>query len=253
LLGERLEFLEFGQFPRNIEPYLRRTAPFVCVGRTLRLGGVKRLKCNLALVLLMTVAFVRPAAATPITFTAVLDGLSESPPNVSPATGFATVTIDDVAHTMRVQVEFEDLLAPNTAAHIHVINGPGDSNTADTLGPVATSTPTFLNFPSGTTFGVYDFTFDMTLGSSYRAGFVTDSGGTAALAEHELFTAILSGRAYLNIHSTLYPGGEIRGFLTPASNVPEPGLLLLLGAGGLGFMRQRSKQRSRTRIVEPAA
>ena len=46
------------------------------------------------------------APAAPIIFNAFLDGPSESPANASPATGFTTVTIDPVAHTMRVQVAF---------------------------------------------------------------------------------------------------------------------------------------------------
>lgn len=179
------------------------------------------------------------AAATPIVFNAFLDGLSESPPNASPATGFTTVTIDPDAHTMRVEVMFQDLLAGNTAAHIHVINGPGDANTGDTLGPVATTTPTFTGFPTGATSGTFDSTFDMTLASSYRAGWVTDSGGTTAAAEAALFTGILDGRAYLNIHSSVFPGGEIRGFLRP---VPEPASMAVLGFGALGLALRRRRK-----------
>lgn len=81
---------------------------------------------------------------------------------------------------MRVQVTFADLVVGNTAAHIHVINGPGDTNTADTVGPIATTTETLPGFPTGATAGAYDFTFDMTLASSYRGGWITASGGTTA-------------------------------------------------------------------------
>jgi len=173
-----------------------------------------------------------PLAAIPITFVANLAGPFEEPPNASPGTGFAQVTIDSAAHTMRVVVDFAGLTAGNTASHIHVINGPGDSNFADTLGPVATTTPTFSGFPTGATSGSFDGTFDMTLASSYRSGWITDSGGTTALAEAALFSGITQGRAYLNIHTTNFPGGEIRGFLV---EVPEPGTLgmLCLGMAGL--------------------
>ncbi|HXR52938.1 MAG TPA: PEP-CTERM sorting domain-containing protein, partial [Steroidobacteraceae bacterium] len=113
-----------------------------------------------------------------------------------------------------------------------------DANTSDTLGPVTTTTPTFAGFPAGVA-GTYDQTFDMTQAGSYRAGFITDAGGISS-AEAALFSGIAQGRAYLNIHTINFAGGEIRGFLQP---VPEPATLLLMGAGMAGLVVIRRRRR----------
>jgi hypothetical protein len=78
------------------------------------------------------------------------------------------------------------------------------------------------------TSGTYDMTLDLTSSSSYNPAFVT-AEGSVATAEAALLAGIAAGDAYLNIHTTIYPGGEIRGFLEPAS-VPEPATFLLVGA-----------------------
>lgn len=150
-----------------------------------------------------------PAVAAVTSYTATLTGAAESPPNASPGTGFAQVDIDPVAHTMRVLVSFEGLLANVTNAHIH---GPTAVAGTGTAG-VATTTPTFPGFPAGVTAGIYDNTFDMTQASSFNASFITANGGTPALAEAALFAAIDAGKAYVNVHTTMFTGGEIRGFL----------------------------------------
>jgi hypothetical protein len=171
--------------------------------------------------------------ATPIVFTATLSGGAESPANSSPGTGFATVTFDTAAHTLRVEATFSGLLGNSTNSHIHAATSSPGSGTAG----VATMTPSFTGFPSGVTAGSYDHTFSTSVASSFNASYVTANGGTVAGAEAALFAAMDAGKAYLNIHSSQFAGGEIRGFL---QRVPEPatGLAALAGLGLIARRRR---------------
>lgn len=181
-----------------------------------------------------------PAAATVFAFEAILDGPSEAPPNASPGTGFARVVFDDVAQTMSVQAEFQDLIAITTAAHIH---GPTAAPGAGTAG-VMTSTPSFPLFPLGVTSGSFSNTFDMTLANSYSSAFLNNATnlGSVATASNTMLTAMRDGKAYFNIHTTQFGGGEIRGFLTA---VPEPGTWALMIAGfGMTGAMLRSRRRT---------
>jgi len=187
-------------------------------------------------VLLFALVSASPAFAALITYTATLDGPSESPVNASPGTGSASVDIDTVLNTMRVQASFSGLLGNTTASHIHAPTAVAGTGTAG----IATTTPTFTGFPLGVTAGSYDHLFDLTLVSSYNPSFITAHGGTVASAEIDLLAYLADGKAYFNIHTNVFPGGEIRGFLTSTS-VPEPSTMLLLGSGIIVLIGSRKK------------
>jgi CHRD domain-containing protein/PEP-CTERM motif-containing protein len=188
-----------------------------------------------AVLAVLMVGMQQLSHALPIAFTASLSGPAEAPPNASPGTGSAFVIFDEDLHTMQVSASFSGLLGNTTAAHIHATTAVPGTGTAI----VATQLPSFAGFPLGVTSGSFSNTFDMSLASSYNPAFIAANGGTTASAEDALVAAALSGSAYFNIHTNLFPGGEIRGFLVAA--VPEPGSLALLGIGlaGLGFSRRK--------------
>src|SRR5439155_8666281 len=105
------------------------------------------------------------ATVASVVYTANLDGPSESPPNASPATGFAAVTQDLALHRLEVNVSFSGLTGTTTASHIHA---PTASPFTGTAG-VATQTPSFAGFPLGVTSGTYDHLFDTLDTATYNA------------------------------------------------------------------------------------
>jgi hypothetical protein len=104
-----------------------------------------------------------------------------------------------------------------------------------------------MGFPLGVTAGSFSNTYDMTLASSYNPAFITANGGTVASAEAALIGGMVAGGTYFNIHTSVFGGGEIRGFLA----VPEPSTLVFVGAGllvlCLGYKRVAATE-NRVRI-----
>jgi hypothetical protein len=166
-------------------------------------------------------ALSHPASAALITFDATLTGTQETPPNASPATGAGTVVADTVAQTLGVSESFAMLSSPSTVSHLHFAP-PG------VAGPIILP---LTNFPAGVTSGSFTGTF--------TAADLTNQATTGISTFAGLLAAMEAGETYLNIHSSLFPAGEIRGQLVPAA-VPEPlplALLLGMGLAGIAFAR----------------
>ena len=187
-----------------------------------------------SLALLPALLFSGVASATILQYSVTLDGPSESPANASPGTGSGTVDYDDVAHSLTLNLTFSGLTGITTASHIHAATLTAFTGTAG----VATTTPTFAGFPLGVTSGAYSNILDLTLASSYNPSYVTANGGTTGTAEVALAAAMAAGKAYWNVHSATFGGGEIRGFLTA---VPVPAAVWLFGSalGLMGVMRRK--------------
>lgn len=180
-----------------------------------------------------------PAGANPLTYSAVLTGANEVPANASPGGGNVLVVIDERGDNLHLEVNFAGLLGTTVAAHIHCCTATPLAGNAG----VATPLPSFPGFPGGVTSGSYSADFDLDLASSYNPAFVAAEGGVGN-AHDALLAGLADGSAYFNIHTSLFPAGEIRGFLVQQPEVPEPGVPALLGIGlaALGWS-QRSARR----------
>jgi hypothetical protein len=175
-----------------------------------------------------------PASAAPVdpSYRAVASGALESPPNASPGTSL--VTIDLSGKELFVDLPFRDLDGVTTEAHIHCCTSSAFTGTS----PVAVP---FQDFPLGVTAGSYNKAFSLGDDMTFDPAFVTAHGGSAAGAAAALIDGINANEAYVNIHTDLYPNGEIRGWLVAAPPVPETAewSMLAIGLTGLMWMSRR--------------
>ena len=170
-----------------------------------------------------------------LNYSVTLNGAIEAPPNLSAGTGTATIVFNTTAHTMQVDISFSGLTGNTTAAHIHCCTAVANTGTAG----VATELPLFTGFPTGVQSGTYSHLFDMTLATNFNPAFITAHGGTVGQAELDLANGGLN--AYLNLHTSSFAAGEIRGFLVLT---PEPGTLgMAVGAAIAGLALARRKAR----------
>ncbi len=172
-----------------------------------------------------------PALATVVTYSATLA------PEAAGATGSGSVLLsfDDATDLLSIDATFSGLSGVTSVAHIHCCTPTPFSATAG----VAVTPVTLPLFPAGVSTGSYLSVIDLGLPGSFTGGFLAGpGGGTVAGARTALFNGLDAGRAYLNIHTSTFPSGEIRGF---PQRVPEPGTLLLAAAavGAMALARRR--------------
>lgn len=171
-----------------------------------------------------------PASAGVAYFQTPLFASEEVGPPVVPsdATGFARLYFDSDASTLRVSLTVDGLVGTLADGHIRS-PAPFGVNTGVSVG--------FPGLPLGSRSFSYETTLDLLNTATYRAAFLAANGGTAAGARDALITHLSTGLAYVNVHSTSRPAGEIRGQV----EVPAPAALALFGLGtaALGLIRRR--------------
>jgi hypothetical protein len=113
----------------------------------------------------------------PVVMTATLDGNQEVPPVTTAASGQAVFIVDPVSRALSGGTKFAGFSATN--AHIH-------SGAAGVSGAA-----------------IVTLVVDNNTGSAMVPG--------STVLTQDQFNDLLAGNLYVNVHSTTYPGGEIRG------------------------------------------
>ena len=155
-----------------------------------------RLLCGAAVAAALLISATPSSAQTSVvTMTANLNGGEETPALLTGAVGTATVSVDPVNEEIAVTLSVFNLPTGTTAGHIHIA-------------PKGIAGPVVINFPIPT-----GRTGDLPL--TFRVG----SAAFVARPEIGINTmadaiqSIVGGNAYVNVHTSQFPAGEIRGQL----------------------------------------
>ncbi len=121
---------------------------------------------------------VTPVYAAPVGYKAVLKANSEVPPSLSTAAGTGEFTFDSATKVMTWTITYSGLTGQITSARLE---------------------PSMISssFPAEVPFGAE----------------ASPVSGRATLTDAQI-EDLVAGRLYVNIHTNMYPGGEIRGQIT---------------------------------------
>lgn len=129
--------------------------------------------------LLATPLLAGQARAEMVTFHAKLDGASQVPPVTTSGSGMATATLDTKTDMLTYDITYSGLTGKPVAAHIH---GPA---------------------PVGKNAGVL---------VPFKGSLASPMKGTLKLTAAQA-KDVMDGMTYINIHTAMHKGGEIRGQL----------------------------------------
>ena len=157
-----------------------------------------------------------PARAVTTTYSVVMTGALEALPNVGDPDGLATgtITLDNTTGAISWNISYSNL-DPLTGFHIH---GPGGSpgNNAAVLVSLGTAT-------------------------TGGAGTLINSTATTTANVNSIFANPTD--FYVNIHTTAFLNGAVRGQLGVVVPEPDAAQLIGLGAVALGMIRRRKSKR----------
>lgn len=142
---------------------------------------------------IMVMGLTSPAEAEIIRFTAALSGGSEAPLVLTGAFGNAVVTLDTDTQTISWTIDVFNLPSGINAAHFHV-------------GPPGVAGPTVVNIAF-----TANQSNDFRLTGSATAANLTPRGDQGIRSWDDLMQSLQGGQLYINIHTAVFGGGEIRG------------------------------------------
>jgi CHRD domain len=137
------------------------------------------------------------AEAQNLNFTALLSGANETPGIASGAGGTATITLNTATRAVTYRIDVYNMPSGTTAAHFHT-GGPG------VAGPVV------VNFTVQT-----NVSNDFSISGTATASDLVSRQAQGIGSWEDFVQALTLGQIYVNVHSTVNPGGEVRGQVVP--------------------------------------
>jgi hypothetical protein len=177
---------------------------------------------------------------------AVLNGAQEVPPRDTPASGVGSVLWNAGTGALTVSLSFSGLTGLTVPVPGTSPSGPGAPSHIHAAAPGANGGIVFPLFDVPV--GVTSFSFTRTFTAAQLDALVNPDLFTstqlasfrAALNATVNAPAGTPANLYFNVHTTTFPGGEIRGDIAV---VPEPSTYVLLatGLGALGLIARRRR------------
>lgn len=152
-------------------------------------------------------ALAGSACAQSFTWSFTLTGLQEVPPVMTTGTAQAVVELNAATNEVMWHLIVTGLEGDFTAAHFH-------------QAPVGVNGPVVLNISNSW----------MPDPGTNRSGHMIGMSTVSSAVRD----AMIAGNIYINVHTSRYPGGEIRGQV-----VPTAGAMALLALGGMASLLRR--------------
>lgn len=145
----------------------------------------------------------------------------------SPGFGSGHVTYDTATNVLAYTISWNNLFGALTKLHIH---GPADANSSNLQHVVEIFGPP--DIPMGVDLHTDTWSDSRVLTTLTQPGFDD-------LSPTQIIGIMESGLSYVNVHTTVFGAGEIRGNL--GLPVPTPGAAAALSCAGLTLLRRRRR------------